>query len=114
MYARKACDLTQQELADETGVSLKMIQGIENGNVNPCVSTAVRCAAGKVDHERSTFLRPNRKVLKEHHEFRIMVDKSILGGTVGGEFIKLHIKQRKGGKVAIGKGFCSLRLTLTL
>ena len=28
--ARKACDLTQQELADETGVSIKMIQCIEN------------------------------------------------------------------------------------
>lgn len=33
--ARKACDLTQQELADQTGVSLKMIQGIEGGSVNP-------------------------------------------------------------------------------
>ena len=33
--ARKACDLTQQELSDETGVSLKMIQGIEGGSVNP-------------------------------------------------------------------------------
>ena len=33
--ARKACNLTQQELADQTGVSLKMIPGIENGSVNP-------------------------------------------------------------------------------
>lgn len=33
--ARKACRLTQQELADETGVSIKMIQCIENGSVNP-------------------------------------------------------------------------------
>ena len=33
--ARKACDLTQQELSDETSVSLKMIQGIEGGSVNP-------------------------------------------------------------------------------
>lgn len=33
--ARKACNLTQQELSDETGVSLKMIQGIEGGSVNP-------------------------------------------------------------------------------
>ena len=30
--ARKACDLTQQELADETGVSIKMIQCIEKKN----------------------------------------------------------------------------------
>ena len=33
--ARKACKLTQQELSDETGVSIKMIQCIENGSVNP-------------------------------------------------------------------------------
>ncbi len=33
--ARKACELTQQELSDQTGVSVKMIQCIENGSVNP-------------------------------------------------------------------------------
>ena len=33
--ARKACKLTQQELSDQTGVSIKMIQGIEGGSVNP-------------------------------------------------------------------------------
>ena len=33
--ARKACKLTQQELSDQTGVSIKMIQGIESGSVNP-------------------------------------------------------------------------------
>ena len=33
--ARKACKLTQQELADKTGVSIKMIQCIESGSVNP-------------------------------------------------------------------------------
>ena len=33
--ARKACKLTQQELSDQTGVSIKMIQCIENGSVNP-------------------------------------------------------------------------------
>ncbi len=33
--ARKACKLTQQELSDQTGVSIKMIQGIEHGSVNP-------------------------------------------------------------------------------
>ena len=31
--ARKACKLTQQELSDQTGVSIKMIQGIESGSV---------------------------------------------------------------------------------
>ena len=33
--ARKACNLTQQELSDQTGVSIKMIQDIEHGSVNP-------------------------------------------------------------------------------
>lgn len=33
--ARKSCDLTQQELSDDTGVSLKTIQCIEKGAVNP-------------------------------------------------------------------------------
>lgn len=33
--ARKACNLTQQELSDQTGVSLKTIQCIEKGVVNP-------------------------------------------------------------------------------
>jgi len=33
--ARKACKLTQQELSDLTGVSVKMIQCIENGAINP-------------------------------------------------------------------------------
>ena len=33
--ARKACKLTQQELSDQTGVSIKMIQDIEHGAVNP-------------------------------------------------------------------------------
>ena len=33
--ARKACNLTQQELSDEMGVSIKMIQCIESGKVNP-------------------------------------------------------------------------------
>ena len=33
--ARKAYKLTQQELSDQTGVSIKMIQGIEHGSANP-------------------------------------------------------------------------------
>mgnify|MGYP002509986087 CR=1 FL=1 len=33
--ARKGKSLTQQELSDETGVSIKMIQCIESGKVNP-------------------------------------------------------------------------------
>jgi len=33
--ARKACKLTQQELADETGAPIKMVQRTGNGSVNP-------------------------------------------------------------------------------
>ena len=56
--ARKACDLTQQELSDETGVSLKMIQGIEGGSVNPSYkdSFSNRQTPGAYD-KRSVQLR---------------------------------------------------------
>lgn len=33
--ARKTCELTQQELADQTNVAVKTIQNIENGSMNP-------------------------------------------------------------------------------
>ena len=34
---RKTCKLTQQDLSDQTGVSVKMIQGIEKASVNPSI-----------------------------------------------------------------------------
>lgn len=33
--ARKHCGLTQQELADQSGVSVKTIRNIETGKMNP-------------------------------------------------------------------------------
>lgn len=33
--ARKACGLTQQELADQTGVAVKSVRNIELGTMNP-------------------------------------------------------------------------------
>lgn len=33
--ARKACGLTQQELADQTGLAVKTVQDIEKGRKNP-------------------------------------------------------------------------------
>ena len=33
--ARKACSLTQQELADQTGVAVKTVRNIELGTMNP-------------------------------------------------------------------------------
>ena len=37
--ARKACDLTQQELADQTGLAIKTVQDIEHGVKNPTYET---------------------------------------------------------------------------
>lgn len=37
--ARKDCDLTQQELADQTGLSIKTVQDIEAGNKNTSYET---------------------------------------------------------------------------
>lgn len=40
--ARKNCDLTQQELATQTGLAVKTIQDIENGRINPSYETLAR------------------------------------------------------------------------
>ena len=40
--ARKACKLTQQALSDQAGVSIKMIQSIEKGSVNPSYEVLFR------------------------------------------------------------------------
>ena len=40
--ARKQCGLTQQEPANQTGLSVKMIQGIEKGHKNPTYETLIR------------------------------------------------------------------------
>lgn len=37
--ARRACDLTQQELADQTGLAIKTVQDIEHGVKNPTYET---------------------------------------------------------------------------
>ena len=37
--ARNACDLTQQELADQTGLSIKTVQDIEAGKKNTSYET---------------------------------------------------------------------------
>lgn len=43
--ARKRCDLTQQELADQSGVGLRHIQKIEKGVINP----SYECLAALID-----------------------------------------------------------------
>ncbi len=40
--ARKECGLTQQELANQTGLAVKTIQDIEKGRKNPTYETLVR------------------------------------------------------------------------
>lgn len=43
--ARKLCDLTQHELAEQTQLSVKTIQDIERGRKNPSYETLVRLTA---------------------------------------------------------------------
>lgn len=40
--ARKACGLTQQELADQTGLAVRTIREIERGHKNPTYETLAR------------------------------------------------------------------------
>ena len=40
--ARKRCDLTQQKLADQTGLAIKTVQDIEKGKKNPTYETLSR------------------------------------------------------------------------
>lgn len=40
--ARKLCDLTQQELASQTKLSVETIRGIEKGHINPTYDTLIR------------------------------------------------------------------------
>ncbi len=40
--ARRACDLTQKELASQTGLSSKTVQAIERGHKNPTYGTLFR------------------------------------------------------------------------
>ena len=40
--ARKKCNLTQQKLADQTGLAIKTVQDIEKGKKNPTYETLSR------------------------------------------------------------------------
>lgn len=46
MEARVSCNLTQQELAEKTGINQADISKLENGNGNPSLRTLKRLAAG--------------------------------------------------------------------
>ena len=44
--ARLACNLTQKELAEKTGIRQSNISRIENGSASPTIDTLARIAAG--------------------------------------------------------------------
>ena len=44
--ARLACNMTQKELAEKTGIRQSNISRIENGSASPTVDTLARIAAG--------------------------------------------------------------------
>ena len=44
--ARLACNMTQKELADKTGIRQSNISRIENGSASPTIDTLARIAAG--------------------------------------------------------------------
>lgn len=46
VQGRLACDLTQKELAEVTGINRADISRLENGTANPSLSTLKRLAAG--------------------------------------------------------------------
>ena len=44
--ARRACNMTQKELAEKTGIRQSNISRIENGSASPTIDTLARIAAG--------------------------------------------------------------------
>ena len=44
--ARLACNMTQKELAEKTGIRQSNISRIENGSASPTIDTQARIAAG--------------------------------------------------------------------
>ena len=44
--ARVACNMTQKELAEKTGIRQSNISRIENGSASPTIDTLARIAAG--------------------------------------------------------------------
>lgn len=57
--ARKACNMTQKELAEKTGINQADISKIETGNANPALSTLKRLAEGMNMVLRLEFLPKN-------------------------------------------------------
>lgn len=68
--ARKACDLTQQELADQTGLAIKTVQDIEHGVKNPTYETIALLI--KRLGISASVLFPSSTLLKMKHCFALL------------------------------------------
>ena len=62
--ARLACNMTQKELAEKTGIRQSNISRIENGSASPTIDTLARIAAGLGKQLKIDF------VLIESYQFR--------------------------------------------
>ena len=54
--ARLACNMTQKELAEKTGIRQSNISRIENGSASPTIDTLARIAAGLGKQLRIDFV----------------------------------------------------------
>lgn len=88
--ARKTTGFTQDELAEASGLSLRMIQDIEGQNSWPSPDTIGKIAMAMDIEESSLFLDPNLK--PSPMEALAVIEQSIR---------KLDIKPRKDSKIPL-------------
>lgn len=67
--ARKECGLTQQELADQTGLAVKTIHDIEKGRKNPTYETLVRLMGRLGMSPDTLFLSQSLAPIEEMKDF---------------------------------------------
>lgn len=65
--ARKECGLTQQELANQTGLAVKTIQDIEKGRKNPTYET-LACLLARLGMSPNTIFLSKKPVPAEEVE----------------------------------------------
>lgn len=66
--ARKRCGLTQQELADQTGLAVKTVQDIEKGRKNPTYETLARLI-GRLGMPPNTVFSPKALIPVEEIKY---------------------------------------------
>lgn len=67
--ARKECNLTQQELADQTGLAVKTVQDIEKGRKNPTYKTLARLMGRLGMSPDTVFYSKPTTLVKEVKDF---------------------------------------------